>query len=39
VTVPLSDAILTTRMVGDDLINVALGLRDKLEHEKETVQA
>jgi 6-phosphofructokinase 1 len=39
VTVPLSDAILTTRMVGDDLINVALGLRDRLEHEKETVQA
>ncbi len=37
VTVPLSDAILTTRMVGEDLINVAQGLRDRLEHEKETV--
>jgi 6-phosphofructokinase 1 len=31
VSVPLSEAILTTRMVGDDLINVALGLRDKLD--------
>ncbi len=37
VTVPLSEAILTTRMVGDDLINVAMGLRDRLEHEEETV--
>jgi phosphofructokinase-like protein len=39
VTVPLSEAILTTRMVGEDLINVAQGLRDRLEHEKEPVQA
>ena len=31
VAVPLSEAILTTRMVSDDLINVALGLRDKLD--------
>ena len=31
VSVPLSDAILATRMVSDDLINVASGLRDKLD--------
>jgi 6-phosphofructokinase 1 len=31
VSVPLSEAILTTRMVSDDLINVAMGLRDKLD--------
>ncbi len=37
VTVPLSEAILTTRMVGEDLISVAQGLRDRLEHEKEPV--
>jgi len=31
IAVPLSEAILTTRMVSDDLISVALGLRDKLD--------
>ena len=31
VAVPLSEAILATRMVSDDLISVALGLRDKLD--------
>jgi phosphofructokinase-like protein len=31
VSVPLSEAILATRMVSDDLVNVALGLRDKLD--------
>jgi ATP-dependent phosphofructokinase / diphosphate-dependent phosphofructokinase len=38
VSVPLSDAILATRNVGDDLINVAQGLREKLESEKEPVE-
>ncbi len=31
VAVPLSEALLATRMVSDDLINVASGLRDKLD--------
>jgi 6-phosphofructokinase 1 len=31
VSVPLSEAILATRMVSDDLVEVAMGLRDKLD--------
>jgi len=38
VSVPLSDAILVTRTVGDDLINVAMGLREPLEREKEPIE-